>query len=68
MKINIRKSAIIDLKKINKKDKEKIHSKIFELKSFPDVNNIKKLTNFEPAYRLSNNHKLNRIFYIFFNP
>ena len=52
MKINIRKSAIKDLKKIDYKDKEKIHSSILELKKFPDISNVKKLTNFEPAYRL----------------
>ncbi|MCI5113595.1 MAG: type II toxin-antitoxin system RelE/ParE family toxin [Candidatus Electrothrix sp. AW1] len=37
MKINIRKSAIKDLKKIS---------------LFPNISNVKKLTNFEPAYRL----------------
>lgn len=52
MKINLRKSAVKDLKKINHKDKEMIHAKIIELANFPDVSNIKKLTNFEPAYRL----------------
>lgn len=52
MQINIRKSAIRDLKKIDRKDKEKIHSEILELKKFPAVSNIKKLTNFEPSYRL----------------
>lgn len=52
MRINIRRSAIKDLKKINVKDKEKIHAKILELRNFPDTANIKKLTNFEPAYRL----------------
>ncbi|MCI5222305.1 MAG: type II toxin-antitoxin system RelE/ParE family toxin [Candidatus Electrothrix sp. AR4] len=52
MRINIRRSAIKDLKKINKKDKQKIHAKILELSKFPDIANIKKLTNFEPAYRL----------------
>jgi len=52
MKINIRKSAIKDLQKIAKDDKEKIHSKILELKFYPQVSNIKKLTKFEPAYRL----------------
>jgi len=51
MKINIRKSAIKDLKKINHKNREKIHLRIFELKNFPNVSNMKKLTNFEPAYR-----------------
>lgn len=52
MKINIRKSAIKDSKVIVQKDKEKIYAKILELKNFPDVLNVKKLTNFEPAYRL----------------
>ncbi|NOX65161.1 MAG: type II toxin-antitoxin system RelE/ParE family toxin [Chlorobi bacterium] len=52
MKINVRKSAIKDLGKIDSKNREKIHSKILELKNFPNVSNIKKLTKFEPAYRL----------------
>ncbi len=52
MKINIRKSAVKDLKKIDRKNKEKIHLKIIELENFPDASNVKKLTNFEPAYRL----------------
>lgn len=52
MQIEIRKSAIKDLKNISEPFKSKIHNKIFELKSFPDIQNIKKLTNFEPAYRL----------------
>ena len=52
MKINIRKSAIKDLGKIDQKNKEKIHSKILELREYPNVSNIKKLTKFEPAYRL----------------
>ncbi|NOQ34832.1 MAG: type II toxin-antitoxin system RelE/ParE family toxin [Methylococcaceae bacterium] len=52
MKINIRKTAIKDSKKIEPKYKEKIYAKILELKDFPDVLNVKKLTNFEPAYRL----------------
>jgi len=52
MKIYIRKSAIRDLKKIDRKDKEKIHSGISELKKFPAVSDVKKLTNFEPSYRL----------------
>jgi len=52
MKINIRKSAVRDLKKIDHKNKEKIHSGILELQKFPNISNIKKLTNFEPAYRL----------------
>ena len=32
--------------------KDVVHSKIAELVNFPNVSNIKKLTNFEPAYRL----------------
>ena len=52
MKIELRKSAIKDLKNISKPFKSKIHHKILELQKFPDIQNIKKLTNFEPAYRL----------------
>ncbi|MCI5124368.1 MAG: type II toxin-antitoxin system RelE/ParE family toxin [Candidatus Electrothrix sp. AU1_5] len=52
MKINIRKSAIKDLKKISLNDRQKIHSKILILSKFPNISNVKKLTNFEPAYRL----------------
>jgi len=52
MKIYIRKSAIRDLKKIDRKDKEKIHAEISELKKFSAVSGVKKLTNFEPSYRL----------------
>ena len=51
MKIEIRKSAIKDLKHISEPFKIKIHNKILELKDFPNIPNIKKLTNFEPAYR-----------------
>jgi len=52
MKVEIRKSAIKDLKHISEPFKSKIHNKILELKNFPNIQNIKKLTNFEPAYRL----------------
>ncbi len=52
MKINIRKSAIKDLKNIPKEEKIRIYSKILELKKFPNVSNLKKLSNFQPAYRL----------------
>ena len=51
MKIRIRKSAIKDLKKIDSKQANKIKSRILELEDYPNVSNIKKLTNFEPAYR-----------------
>jgi len=52
MKIRLRKSAIKDLKKITHKEKETIHKHIVELQNFPHISNIKKLTKFEPAYRL----------------
>ena len=52
MQIEIRKSAIKDLKQISEPYKTTIHNKILELKNFPHLQNIKKLTNFEPAYRL----------------
>lgn len=52
MKINIRKSAIKDLRKLDHEAKSRLHNKIIELSNFPDVSNIKKLTNFEPAYRM----------------
>ena len=52
MRINIRKSAVKDLKKIDRQVKLRIHKKIADLKHFPNISNIKKLTNFEPAYRL----------------
>ena len=52
MRIELRRSAVNDLKLLPKSTKEVINSKIAELANFPDVNNIKKLTNFEPAYRL----------------
>ena len=51
MQIEIRKSAIKDLKQISEPFKTKIHNKILELKKFPNLQNINKLTNFEPAYR-----------------
>ena len=52
MQIEIRKCAIKVLKQISEPFKTKIHNKILELKKFPNLQNIKKLTNFEPAYRL----------------
>jgi mRNA interferase RelE/StbE len=52
MTIEIRKSAIKDLKKISEPFKSNIHQKILDLKHFPNITNIKKLTHFEPAYRL----------------
>ena len=51
MKIVIRSSPIKDLKSIGEPFKTKNEKKILELKNFPNLTNIKKLTNFEPAYR-----------------
>lgn len=52
MNIRIRKSAVKDLKKLTPRQKQKLHKKILALKDFPDVANVRKLTRFEPAFRL----------------
>lgn len=52
MRIELRKSAVVDLKALPKTVKDTVHSKIAELVNFPHVSHVKKLTNFEPAYRL----------------
>ena len=52
MKINIRKSAIKDLSKLSHENKERLHKAIVNLKDYPNISNCKKLTNFEPAFRL----------------
>ena len=52
MKLSLRKSALKDLSKLDKYIKKSIHSKIQSLEEYPNIPNIKKLTNFEPAYRL----------------
>jgi mRNA interferase RelE/StbE len=52
MRIELRGSAIKDLKKIDTHDKQRLHEAIRRLVEFPEVPNIKKLTNFEPSYRL----------------
>jgi len=44
--------ALKDLSKVHKVEVKKILSKIEELEKFPQVPNLKKLTNFEPPYRL----------------
>jgi len=51
MKINLRKSAVKDLRRISTVDKKLIHSKIQLLSNFPNISGCKKLTNFAPAYR-----------------
>jgi mRNA interferase RelE/StbE len=52
MRIELRKSAIKDLKRIDKAQRNRLHEAIGKLVDFPDLPNLKRLTNFEPAYRL----------------
>ena len=52
MNVNIRKTAIKDLRKISAPEKQRIHTAILNLENYPDVAQCKKLTNFEPAYRI----------------
>ena len=52
MIVEIDSKALKDLSKIQKQEIKKILSKIELLEEYPDVANIKKLTNFEPPYRL----------------
>ena len=48
MNVKLDEKAIKDLSKIDKKTAQKIFSKIEKLVDFPEVSNIKKLTNFNP--------------------
>ncbi len=52
MRVEIRKSAVKDFKKISEPYKSKIKEKIAQLENFPNITNIKKLTNHSPVYRL----------------
>ena len=52
MLVQINRRASKDLSKIDKKEAHKILLKIETLKDFPDTPNFKKLTNFEPPFRL----------------
>ena len=52
MTLLIDDKALKDLSKIHKQEVKKILEKIELLKEYPNVANIKKLTNFEPPYRL----------------
>ena len=45
-------NAIKNLSKLDKTEAKKILNKISELEKYPHIPNIKKLTNFEPPYRL----------------
>jgi len=52
MIVEIDSKALKDLTKIHKQEVKKILSKIELLEDYPNISNIKKLTNFEPPYRL----------------
>ena len=52
MNVEIDGRAIKDLSKLHKGEVAKILSKIEELEKYPHIPNLKKLTNFEPPYRL----------------
>jgi len=52
MIVEIDSKALKDLTKIHKQEVKKILSKIELLENHPNISNIKKLTNFEPPYRL----------------
>ena len=52
MTVSIDEKAIKDLSKIQKSDAKKILEKITLLERFPHIPNTKRLTNFQPPYRL----------------
>lgn len=52
MQVLFRKSAIKDLKNLPKPLQQKLLQSLRVLEDFPNLSNIKKLTNFTPAYRL----------------
>jgi len=52
MKIELSKSAIKDLKSIQDPYRKHIEKRISTLAQFPNVSGIKKLTNYQPPYRL----------------
>ena len=52
MKVIIDAKALKDLKKIDKKVAKNIIAKIYILKKYPNIPNIKKLIKFYPHFRL----------------
>ena len=52
MEVSIDGKALKDLAKIDKTQATKIFAKIEALADFPEVPNLKKLTNFHPPFRL----------------
>lgn len=51
MKVEIRESAQKDYKKLPASEKTRIKNAILALSDFPNLSNIKKLSNFSPSYR-----------------
>ncbi len=52
MKIDLRRSAIKDLDQLDVTKRKSMLSHIQELSAFPNVSQIKRLSNYSPAYRL----------------
>jgi len=52
LNVHLDEKALKDLSKIDKKEAAEILSKIETLKEFPNISNIKRLTNYTPRYRL----------------
>ncbi len=52
MIVVVKKAAAKDIQKISEPFKTKIKQKIRELENYPNIPNIKKLTNYTPTYRL----------------
>ena len=51
MRVEIDKKAQKDYISLSSEAKERIKKALLELKEFPNVSNIKKLSNYDPAYR-----------------
>lgn len=51
MVVTIDEKALKDLSKLGKKTASNLFEKIETLQDFPDISNIKRLTNFTPRYR-----------------
>ena len=51
MRVNVLKKAQKDIDKLDYKQVKNILLSIKDLENYPDVSNIKKLTNYKPIYR-----------------
>lgn len=51
MQVEIDKKAQKDFLSLTPKIQERIKSALLELSNFPNVSNVKQLSNFDPAYR-----------------